>query len=56
MQGAVKLNTFQLHYQVVLLEYRCESINQDIELSYCAVSGLTDVFCKMYDYAMKYSK
>ena len=55
-KDADETNTFQLHNQVVLLEYLFNSINQDIDLPARAVSGLTDVFCKMHHYLAKSSK
>jgi hypothetical protein len=47
---------YQLHNQVVLLEYLFSSINQDIELPARAVSGLADVFSKTHDYFVKRTK
>ena len=52
-ESSLETDELQLHNQVVLLEYLCNSINQDTELPAQAIFGLTDVFCKMRHYLEK---
>ncbi|MES2676078.1 MAG: hypothetical protein V4660_17700 [Pseudomonadota bacterium] len=44
---------YQLHNQVALLDSLFSTINQDLDLPARAVSGLADVFSKMYDHFVK---
>ncbi len=55
-KDAAEVEAYQLHNQVVLLEYLFSSINQDIELPVRAVSGLADVFSRTHDCFVRYSK
>jgi len=51
-----EMNTYQLHNQITLLECLFNSINQDIELPARAVSGLADIFAKVQDHFVTYTK
>lgn len=55
-KDSLEINELQLHNQVVLLEYLCNSITQDTELPAQAISGLTDVFCKMRHYLEEHAQ
>lgn len=55
-KSAAEMDELQLHNQVVLLEYLCNSVTQDTELPAQAICGLTDVFCKMRHYLEKHAE
>jgi hypothetical protein len=46
-------DAYQLLNQVALLDSLFSTINQDLDLPARAVSGLADVFSKMYDHFVK---